>query len=310
MSRIKWRRVLWGSLQALLVCVVLYFLVRTLAVRWSQVMAFPWRFRIVPLAGSLALQLIAALFWATIWRHMVVRLGYPVRWADGVRIYLVSNLAKYVPGSIWGYMSRAYLGWGEGLTVMGVGLSVVWEVGITVVSSLLLTVATIPTYPGKLPDAFLQLVLAVAGLCLIGLLPPVFNRWVRVFKRWQPARNYPSFQWQDFFLFLVAAFVTHVLVGLGFFMFTYSFVDIDPHYWWSLVGLWSFSATAGLLIVLAPYGLGVKEGLLTLLLRPLMPIESAVVISIASRIWVIVGELVAAMLAIILFQTSRKNQVK
>jgi hypothetical protein len=309
MSRLRKHRVLWHSLQTVFASTALFFLVRAIVTRWSQIAAFPWQFRVVPLVGSITLYTAAGLFWATVWRHMVVRSGCPIKWADGVRVYMVSNLAKYVPGSIWGYVSRAYLGRDEGLTVMGVGISAVWEVGITVMASLLLTVATIPAYPSRIPAAFLRLVLAVTLLCFVGLLPPVFNRWVRLLRRGQSA-NPPSFRWHDFWLYLVSAFGTHILVGTAFFLFTRSFVDIDLRSWWSLVGLWSFSATAGLVIVLVPYGLGVKEGLLTLFLQPFLPIELATLISLASRLWTVACEVLAALLAVLLLHKFKRHQAE
>jgi hypothetical protein len=90
-------------------------------------------------------------------------------------------------------------------------------------------------------------------------------------------------------------------VGTAFFMFASSFVDLDVRCWWAFVGLWSFSSTAGLVIVLAPYGLGVKEGLLALLLQAFMPLGAAAAISLASRLWIVVVEVleVAAVLVLL-----------
>lgn len=70
--------------------------------------------------------------------------------------------------------------------------------------------------------------------------------------------------------------------------------------------MWSFSATAGLVVIFVPYGLGVKEGLLTLLLQPFLPAESAVLISLASRLWTIACELLAAGIVAVLFYGSKR----
>jgi len=187
-----------------------------------------------------------------------------------------------------------------------VGISALWEVGITVVASLLLTAVTVPIYPWEIPRVLLWLVLAIALLCFVGLLPPVFNRWVRFLERWQPA-HHSSFRWRDFCLYLVSAFGTHVLVGTAFFLFSCSFADVDVRFWWSFVGLWSFAATAGLVMVLVPHGLGVKEGLLILFLRPFVSVESAILISVTSRLWLVAGELLAALLAILLLRKAANN---
>jgi hypothetical protein len=304
MSRLRKHKTLWFILRLLFTGTILFFLARAIYTHWSQIVAFPWRFHVLPLIGSMALQLVAAVLWATTWWHMITRSDCPIRWIDGVRIYAVSNLAKYIPGSIWGYVSRAYLGEAEGLTMRGVGVSVVWEVGITIVASLLLTATTIPFYPGELPILVFRLVLVVALLCLIGLLPPVSNRWMRLIRK--ASQNQP-FQWRDFFFYLISALATHTLVGTGFFLFSRSLVDVAGNAWWSFVGMWSFAATAGLIVILVPYGLGVKEGLLTLLLQPFLPIESATLISLASRMWTLGGELLIALLIALVFQKNKKT---
>jgi hypothetical protein len=234
---------------------------------------------------------------------MVVRSGCAIGWLDGLRVIQVSNLAKYIPGSVWGYVSRVYLG--EGLTAAGVGVSVVWEVGTAIVASLLLTAAVLPFYPGNVPEVVWRLVFVVALFCFAGLLPPVSNRWIHLVRRGPVERPLPSFRWRDFFLYLVSAFGTHILVGTAFFLFTRSLLDVHWSAWWSFVGMWSFSATAGLLVILVPYGLGVKEGLLALLLQPFLPLESAVLVSLASRLWTIAGELVAAGLVTLVFYGSK-----
>lgn len=291
MPRVKWRRYLWAAAQSAFVAAVLFFLVRTLAMRWSAVIAFQWHFRLLPMLASFALQLGATLFWASVWRYMLVRSGNLLEWADGVKIYVVSNLAKYIPGSIWGYVSRVYLGREQGVTPANVGLTVVWEVGLTVVASLILTVVTLQYYLQEIPISYFRLVAGVAFLCAGALIPPIFKRWVRLVQRWGMWKNCPPFSWSDFFLYLGAAFLTHIIVGTAFFFFAAALMDVAWSQWALFVGIWSFSATAGLVFVLAPYGIGIKESLLAVLLARILPMETATLLALASRLWTILGEL-------------------
>ncbi len=292
----RWVRV---ALQVAFLALILFFLIRVIVRSWDQIAAFPWQFQPGLLIASVAVQVAAGLFWATVWRRMAVQAGSAIGWAAGVRVYLLSNLAKYVPGSIWGYLSRAYLGRESGLTVARVGVSTVWEVGITVVASLLLTALTIPFYPIRLPDHVLLLAVAAALICLTALLPPVFNRWLPRLPRLARQQKV-HFRWRDFGLYLAAAFITHVLVGTGFFLFAASLVELELAAWPGFVGAWSFSATAGLVMLLAPYGLGVKEGLLTLLLQAFMPAGAAALVALASRLWTVAVELLEAAVALFL----------
>ena len=297
MWRLKQHRSLWLALQGTCAALALYFFARALAGRWASIAAFHWSFRPGLLAVSLLLQAVAGLLWASVWNHMMARSGSPLKWKDGVRIYFVSNLAKYIPGSVWGYVGRAYLGWDKGATAGGVGVSAVWEVGTTVIASLLLTAVTLRAFVGQIPPAFLALTLVAGLVGLANLIPPVFGRWLQLFERWRVLGSAAGYRWRDLGLYLLAALATHILVGAGCFLFARSFLDIAPQYWWGFTGAWSFAATAGLLFFLAPYGLGVKEGLLVLLLQAFLPLESALLISVASRLWTIFGELLNALLA-------------
>lgn len=311
MSRLKQNRLLWTGLRVLFVVAVLFFLGRALLTQWSQIKAFPWHFRIVPLLLSIVLQSAAIFFWATVWYHMVGRLlAYPLRWIDGVLIYLLSNLVKYVPGSIWGYASRIYLGADKGLNAINVGISMVWEVGTTIVASILLSGVTLFPYLKLIDQRLLYPLLIVALLCFCGLVPPISRWWMCLIGNQKMARQMFSLKWQDFWLYLSAALVTHVLVGTAFFFFVCSLTDISPSFIWGLAGIWSFSATTGLVIVLAPYGIGVREGVLTWLLQIFVSPGAAVLVSLASRLWTICGELLSALLVLALFRISgRKREI-
>jgi uncharacterized membrane protein YbhN (UPF0104 family) len=74
----------------------------------------------------------------------------------------------------------------------------------------------------------------------------------------------------------------------------------------SLIGAWSFSATVGLVSLFAPYGLGVKEGILTLLLSMYMPTGTAAAVAILSRVWSISGDLLST--ALLLIWERRKDR--
>jgi hypothetical protein len=299
-----------AGLQGLFIGIVVFFLLRTVVASWAQIIVFPWHFRALPLIGSLGVSMIAGVFWASVWRRMVVQAGSSIGWADGVRVYLVSNLAKYVPGSIWGYVSRAYLGRDYGVTLARVGVSTIWEVGITIVASLLLTMTSLPFFSMSLPNRLFPLVTAVAVVSLLLVLPPVFNRWMRLLGRWRPMAEPPVFRWRDLGQYLGAALVTHVLVGTAFFLFVSALMVLPSRDWWGFVGAWSFSATAGLVILLAPYGLGVKEGVLTLFLQAFMPLGAAVLVALVSRLWTIVIELILAGLALLLLPKSPRYSIR
>jgi glycosyltransferase 2 family protein len=307
MPRVTLSRPMGNALRGIVVVICLSFLVRTIALNWTQLKTYPWQFRVLPLTASILIQIGAAFLWATVWRQMAVRSGSPIGWKQGVGVHLLSNLAKYIPGSIWSYVSRGYLGREHGLTAMSVGVSAVWEIGIAIVASLLLVLTVMPTYQRILPRQTFVVILAGATVSLLLLMPPVFSRWMGWLRRRMPKAEPLDFRWRDLGFYLLAALTTHVLVGTAFFLFVVSFVQVEAQYWWSFVVGWSFAATAGLVAVFAPYGLGVKEGLLALFLQPFMPPGTAALLALASRLWVVGVEILLAGMALLLLRKKHRE---
>ena len=57
-------------------------------------------------------------------------------------------------------------------------------------------------------------------------------------------------------------------------------------------GIYGISCIIGILAIFAPSGIGVREGIMVLGLGLVMPSEYAVIISIVSRLWMSVSELI------------------
>ena len=59
----------------------------------------------------------------------------------------------------------------------------------------------------------------------------------------------------------------------------------------------------------APSGLGVREGVLALFLAPVMPNSVALVVSVATRLWLTVAELAAAGIAYSLVRSASPSEL-
>ncbi len=97
-----------------------------------------------------------------------------------------------------------------------------------------------------------------------------------------------------FALYVVRAALGWAAYGLGFWLFARAlFGDDAPHLWLaatSYVG----SYLLGLIAVFAPGGLVVREGALVVTLQPAIGPERALVLAIASRMWLVSLEIIGA----------------
>jgi hypothetical protein len=82
----------------------------------------------------------ANLLLARAWWHLLLFLDVKTDWMWAVKIYGLSQLAKYVPGNIFHLAGRQALGMSAGLAALTLAKSAFWELGLITVSGALFSV--------------------------------------------------------------------------------------------------------------------------------------------------------------------------
>ena len=91
-----------------------------------------------------------------------------------------------------------------------------------------------------------------------------------------------------------------LIVGTGFYSLVVSlYPSVGFSQWLYVGGIYGLSAIIGILAIFTVSGLGVREGILIAGLILIMPKEYAVIISIVSRLWATVAELILILVAFI-----------
>lgn len=89
-----------------------------------------------------------------------------------------------------------------------------------------------------------------------------------------------------------------LIVGTGFYILVVSlYPSVGFSQWLYVGGIYGLSAIIGILAIFTVSGLGVREGILIAGLILIMPKEYAVIISIVSRLWATVAELILILVA-------------
>lgn len=102
-----------------------------------------------------------------------------------------------------------------------------------------------------------------------------------------------------------------LIVGIGFFILTQSiYPDIQMSEMLYCAGIWGVSAIMGILAIFAPSGIGVREGIMIWGLSQIMPLEYAMVISVVSRLWQTIPELVLVALAFIWSRIRKMSKIR
>jgi uncharacterized membrane protein YbhN (UPF0104 family) len=285
------RRSRWLTVAVL--TVVAGFFVATLAARWNDVISLKWRLE--PGLFLLATALLALSYGLVAWLWGVA-LGRAAgtRTAAGARIWFLSNLARYVPGNVWSYVGAVELARREGVarrtTLAVMALTQVLSVGVALLAGLPVLVAERARL-GR--PALLGAVVVAAGAALA----VVFRRRLLGLARrrlpgFDPAELAPS---AGTVALLVAGYAAYwVVTGLAFAALVASLYPLATADVPVVVAAYAAAYAAGFLALLTPAGLGVREGVLVVALAPVLPAGPALVVALASRVWMMLVELAGA----------------
>ena len=253
-------------------------------------------------AGALALSIVCLLagsFADTFsWRSILSRSGFPAGRVECLAAVGLSSFAKYIPGKVWAAMGRAAyvserrsyslahmtsVSFTWQLTVLWFGL-VFGGVGLALLrASLVWGLIVIAMWAALTAIIFSNAAQAVAARVYRKLRSRPIE-----FPRTPPSAILASAPW-FLLLWLIYSGGFHLLVaGL-------SPASISP-----ATGLgFPLALTAGLLAFIAPGGLGVREGVMVgYLVLAGLPVAEATAVSIAARLWFLLGEVITFLLGL------------
>jgi len=230
------------------------------------------------------------------WHALLRGTGAPVpRPRDSALIFFVGQLGKYAPGGVWTVLAQAELGATRKVTrargaVVGVASLIVLTVTGAAVGALEILAS---------PEAFAAywwtLVLLVAGVLVLS--PPLLNRLVRIALRLTSRQTGTiTLDTRSILTSVAWCLGWWLAAGLQAWVLARSLAPGAPPS--TVVGGFALAWVIGLLVVIAPAGVGVREAALVLLLGGVLAATDALTLGLVSRAVFIVGDLASAVLVI------------
>jgi uncharacterized membrane protein YbhN (UPF0104 family) len=289
-------------LAALVVLVIFFFLVRSLVRNWKAIPFADLHFNPFYLLLSFFFLLLTFLTFVRAWQAIIRALGGDISCPFAFWVMAASQTAKYVPGGVWFALGRVYLAKDEKLSAATIGVSVIIETGLTFLAGILLFFLALSLARPENLVNYLLLV-PVFLFFLLVLYPPVLERLVniglKIFRR-QTVRielSYGS-------LLRIAVYYLGLWLAqiIGYFLLINALYPVALGQFPSLAAIYIISWMAGFIIILAPGGLGVREGTMTLLLSSIIPSALAIGISFLSRVWITVFEILIFFAGLIIYR--------
>jgi glycosyltransferase 2 family protein len=284
--------------QLLLGIAIVWFAARALAQNWDQLQAQRLQWRVGPgwiLASAMTVWLMYGLL-IEAWRMVLAGWGQRIdRWT-AARIWTVSNLGKYLPGKVWAVAGMALMAQQAGvapwaatgsailLQVLAIGTGAA-TVGLTGAGALE------TAHPGARLALWVLLGASLVGVLLL-FWPPVLDRVLalalpEIGKKPSPPVLQIGFG-------VLANLIAWFGYGLALWLLARGLLPDLRLRLQPAVAVFTASYLAGFLALLAPGGIGVREGVFILMLQGPIGIGAATALALASRVLLTITELGAA----------------
>ena len=268
----------------------------TFKTQWATIASAGWRLEPLRFALASALLVVSFALVAALWGYaLAATSGVPLR--RGARIWFLANLARYVPGNVWSVLGAVELARREGAKRRAAAAVVAVTQVLSVALAVLVGLPVIAAEGARLgrPVVLGLAVLVAAGLAVVAARRPLLALARRRYPDLGPRDLVPS---PRLAAVLVAGYALYWgVAGLAFGAFAASVYQPAGRHLPLLVAAFAAAYAAGFLSLLTPGGLGVREGVLVLLMAAVMPAGIAAVVAVLARLWMMAVELLGSLVA-------------
>ncbi|MDJ0724520.1 MAG: lysylphosphatidylglycerol synthase domain-containing protein [Prochloraceae cyanobacterium] len=278
----------------------LFFLLSTLRSNWQEVAAIEieshsW----LMLAIALIVTFLAHIWSGWVWTWILQDLKYNLKTTKAVRVYLKTNVAKYLPGNVWHYYGRIEAICKVGNSLGSASCSVLLEPLLMAAAALIIVI--IGSSFGLVSEYNLA-ELQIFGLIaiLLGIHPCILNPLIQRLNRLKgKTDNCDCYRLQRYPLApLIGELGFVILRGIGFLFVCQGLMFVNLDRIPQLVTIFSLAWLLGLIVPGAPGGMGVFETVAIASFDPNYFPQASILAAVALyRLVSIIAEAIAASLA-------------
>lgn len=244
------------------------------------------------------------------WQVLVDDLGEPIGARRGSQIFLVGQLGKYLPGSVWAYVLQLELGRRAGLARARVFTATVFSLAVAVVAALLVGTLALPELVREDASlAWLRWMYLLLPIGVVCLHPRILTAMATVaFKLLRRPRPSHPVRRRTVLHSLAWALGSYSCYGVHLLLLTREEVAVDAGQILLSIGAMGIAMIAGLFAILLPSGAGVRELVLVTALAPLVGVGSAIAYAAVSRVLFTLADLGMAGAASLLAVWTRRRE--
>lgn len=246
------------------------------------------------LVAASALPAVAGILLSALgWRTMLADLGGRLPLRTAARVFLIGQLGKYLPGSVWSFFAQAELARDHAVSRKVTFTGSVLGLLLALATGVATAFVALPPGGGALRQYWWVALVAPAGLVFLHprVVGPLLDRVLRLLRR-EPLARRPTYR--------------GMLAAAGWYSLGWVFLGL--HCWLLMVGLGAppgaslpvavggltLAFCLGLLFVPAPAGAGVREVALVLAFAPVLGPGESLAVALISRIMLTMLDFVLA----------------
>jgi hypothetical protein len=282
-----------------LLAVVVYYVGRALISRVDEVAWSEVTFRPGVLALSITALVTGRCLAAWAYRTLLSAFAHPLPWPAVIAVTWIPPLGKYMPGKVASMAGAVWLlnrngvpaATGASITLTQNAMSLL--LGLMIAGPLTLTKPIIDILP-RATLVCATLVLAI----VVCLHPRVFARCANIVLRRMGRPSLPRLPHAGQYLVpLLLILATWLVTGTGLLLMVMSLTDVARAAMPIVICTQALAMTVGFLAFFAPAGIAVREGILLLLLEPIIGSGFATIVAVAMRVVQTLVEIILALIA-------------
>lgn len=246
-----------------------------------------------------------------IWYRIIKAFGHSISFKDSSYMWSISELKRYIPGSIWSFLGRAVLFRDKGVTKKEIGSGLVIEAELFVIGCVIVSLLSLPFI---VLNYSIQ-VSHIAGF-IVGVLTLIYVANKTLLRHFIPRNDvmkrainflFPPFTVRENFILVLLSSIAIFFFGLGNYLIMSAAFGTDPQLIWQLIGVFALSFVAGYLSIITPAGIGVREGIVIYALTKIVPSGLAAFAALFTRLLLIVSELLFISISYVWHKTSNRH---
>lgn len=249
---------------------------------------------------SMLLYFVYKLTLACLWHYITYLNGANIRLRDAIVAYLYSILGKYIPGKVFMLAARIPPYDEKGVPMRKVTVCFLLENVCTLLGAAFLFLISLFFFPNDILNDYKYLTVGLVIAFFICINPKIINFFLNIVGKIIKKDDMEiPMSYLDMIKVVVLFILNWIIVGTGFYMLVVSIYPVPASELLFVGGVYGLAAIIGILAIFTPSGLGVREGIIAVGLALVMPESYVVIVSIISRLWATIAELILIFCAFI-----------